>query len=257
MEQYTYLPAMYDRWTEDIDYPAWCDYLFTLMSQVGGDESCGSIQNILELGCGSGNMTQQLLDRGYEVVGIDCSFEMLEMAREKMANYGERLILIEQDIREMDFAIYEIDCVLSANDTFNYILEEEELGEIFDFVWKHLKKGGYFVFDISSPYKLSKVLGDNTFGESFEDSCYLWENYYDEEERLLTMDINIFVKEKERLYQRMIETHYQRAHDPMGLYHLLLKAGFSRVGLFADYERQECSEKNLNGKERIFFVCLK
>lgn len=257
MEQYTYLPELYDRLTENIDYEAWCDYLMNRMVQTGGQESKDDIRNILELGCGSGNMTKQLLERGYEVVGIDRSAEMLQIAREKLSLYEDRLILIEQDIRESDFEIYEIDCILSANDTLNYILEEEELREIFEFAAKHLKKRGYLVFDISSPYKLAKVLGDNTFGESFEDSCYLWENYYDEEERLLTMDINLLVERSDGLYERMTETHYQRAHEPVHLRKMLLEAGFSRVELFADFEEKGCLEEELKEKERIFFVCIK
>ena len=154
------------------------------------------VSNILELGCGSGNITKHLLDRGYEVVGIDISEQMLELATQKLSTYGDKIILMEQDIRDLDFEIYEIDCILAVNDTFNYILEKEEVIEVFKFVYDHLKNNGCFIFDISSPHKLKTTLGNNTYGESMDDLVYLWENYFDEDNQELTMDVNFFIKEE-------------------------------------------------------------
>lgn len=254
MEQYTCLPLLYDRLMEDVDHSAWCAYLLALMSKEGEQRE---VKNILELGCGSGNITRELLAEGYEVVGIDSSFEMLEIARKKTEIYGEKIILLEQDIREMDFDIYEIDCVLAVNDTFNYILEEEELLSIFSFIFERLRDGGIFLFDVSSPFKLSQILGNNTFGESFEDSCYLWENFYEEEEALLTMELNLFLKTERGVYERREETHFQRAHPPEKLKEMLEEAGFSKMRIYSDFSEEEKDSGELGEAERIFFCCIK
>lgn len=262
MEQYTYLPMIYDQLMEDVDYDSWCDYIIRLMA--GGEKenpqsvwTTEMFHHILELGCGSGNMTCLLLERGYEVVGVDNSYEMLELARQKTIIYGNRVILMEQDIRQMDFEIYEIDCILAVNDTFNYILKEEELEEIFSFVFLRLRKEGLFIFDISSPYKLAHVLGSNTFGESLEDYCYLWENFYEEGDNLLTMDINIFTKQDNGSYQRSTETHFQKAHSPEQIRGILQKVGFTFVKMFADFSPEERTLEECHKVERIFFRCEK
>lgn len=254
VEAYTALPKLYDMLMEEVDYRAWCSYLMKLIAKNGSKEE---IHHVLELGCGSGNLTIELLKAGYEVVGIDNSSAMLELAAQKTKDYGRQVILLEQDIRAMDFDIYEIDCVLAANDTFNYILEEEELKSVFAFIWERLKADGSFVFDMSSPHKLSDILGNNTFGESLEESCYLWENYYDKEEKLLTMDINIFTLLPVGTYERSVETQFQRAYEPDRIQMLLLEAGFDVVKMFSDFSEEESSEVQRKEAERIFFVCRK
>ena len=144
--------------------------------------------------------------------GIDISEEMLEIAEKKTEEYGDKIILIEQDITALDFDIYEIDTVIAANDTFNYILEKEKIRQLLAYLYPRLKNGGQLVFDISSKYKLRHTLGGNTFGESFENMAYLWENYYDEALEQVFMEINIFEKQGE-LYERLTESHVQKAYE--------------------------------------------
>ena len=180
MKAYTYLPMIYDDMMQEIDYDMWLEYLVNLIKKQGSD-----VKNILELGCGTGNITLKLLENGYEIVGIDYSDEMLEIAREKTLEYDSKVFFLSQDITELDLDIYEIDCVIAVNDTFNYILENNELKDIFKYIYDRLKKGGAFVFDISSFYKLSVILGNNTFGETQEDKAYIWENFYDELKRYM------------------------------------------------------------------------
>lgn len=244
---YEFLSRIYDDLMEQVDHAHWTDFVMTLIRSKGDEP-----KNILELGCGTGNITRELLDRGYEVVGIDISEEMLELAEEKTLEFGDKVILITQDITALDFEVYEIDTVIACNDTFNYILEERQLQSLFDYLYPRIKRGGQFVFDISSEYKLRNILGNHTYGESFEDMAFLWENFYDEQSGLIQMEINIFTRDGNG-YVRDIETHYQRSYSIEKITEMLQKSGFREIEAFADFERKEPNEAS----ERIFFSCVK
>ena len=245
-KQYEFLHRIYDNLMQNVDYENWADFLIMLIKNAGENPT-----NILELGCGSGNVTLKLLEKGYEVVGIDISEEMLEIAREKTIDFGNKIILIQQDLNEIDFEVYEIDTVIATNDTFNYITDKDSLKNLFEYLYKRIKNNGQFVFDISSAYKLKNILGNNVFGESFEDMVYLWENFYDEEEKTVTMDINIFEKSGEK-YIRSVETHFQRAYEKEEIISMLDEAGFRNIKCYADFEM-----KYSDDSERLFFVAVK
>lgn len=250
MQAYTYLPIIYDRLMQDVDYEKWSDFIIDLLNSGSKNNKA---KNILELGCGSGKITEKLLEKGFEVVGIDSSFEMLEAAREKTSGYGDKVILLEQDISDMDFDVYEIEAVVAANDVFNYITDKEDIRKIFEFVHGHLAEGAGFVFDISSSYKISTVLGDNVFSETMDDLVYIWENYYDDKTKMLEMDINFFVKDSEETYKRYEEQHIQRAYEEEELKELLDECGFKNIRTFYDF-KWNGSESD---PERIFFSCIK
>ncbi len=137
---------------------------------------------ILELACGTGNLTIPLTKKGYDIAGIDISAEMLEVAMEKAEEEGVQLVLLQQDIAELDFDVPNLDCILCACDGFNYLTYDDDLEYVFSKAHELLKEDGIFIFDISSYYKLSKVLGNNTFAEKREDVVYMWQNYFDPEE---------------------------------------------------------------------------
>lgn len=245
---YEYLALVYDRLMEDVDYKQWTDFLVELLARSGKLPT-----HILELGCGTGNITRELLARGYEVVGIDRSAEMLEYAREKTASYGDRIILIEQDITELDFEVYEIDTVIAVNDTFNYISDIGALERLLRYLHPRLKQGGQLVFDISSEYKLAHVLGEQTYGESFDEMAYLWENHYDPAQRQVYMNINIFAAEGAH-YVRYQEEHVQRAYSADEIIALLARIGYRNIEVYADFSLVQPVAADA---ERLFFSCVK
>jgi len=246
--QYSVLSQIYDQLMVNVDYDMWASYIEYLILEQGKKPL-----NILELGCGSGNVTAELLEKGYEVVGIDYSEEMLEIAEEKTEKFGNNIIYIQQDLREIDFEVYEIDAVISANDTFNYITDISEVEHILSYLYPRLKKGGQLVFDISSQYKLENVLGNNTYGESFDDMVYLWENFYDKDQKLINMEINFFEKSG-KTYKRFSETHIQKAYTAQEIKELLQKIGYENIKIYADFEKKEGYNDN---SQRIFFSCRK
>lgn len=245
--QYSVLPQIYDELMVNVDYPAWAKYLQQLLLEQGTNPT-----HILELGCGSGNVTLELLKLGYEVVGLDYSEEMLEIAEEKTEEFGNKIIYTQQDLREIDFEVYEIDAVVSANDTFNYLVEIKDVKHVLEYLYPRLKKGGQLIFDISSPYKLENTLGNNTYGESFENMVYLWENFYDKKERILNMDINFFEKEN-GAYKRYKESHIQRAHSIEEITNILEEIGYENIKVYGDFTKDSPKDK----AERIFFSCKK
>lgn len=246
--QYSVLSQIYDQLMVNVDYEMWASYIESLILEQGPKP-----QNILELGCGSGNVTEKLLEKGYEVVGIDYSEEMLEIAEEKTEEFGNNIIYIQQDLREIDFEVYEIDTVISANDTFNYMTDIKDIEHVLTYLYPRIKKGGQLVFDISSQYKLENVLGNNTYGESFDDMVYLWENFYDKEQKLINMEINFFEKNA-NTYKRFSETHVQKAYAAEEIKELLQKIGYENIKIYADFEKEEGYK---NDSQRIFFSCRK
>lgn len=244
---YEAVSRVYDALMEEVDYRHWCDFMEELFSSKTQE-----VRHILELGCGSGIMTEQLLERGYEVVGADVSEEMLELAWERVHPYGNKVILMQQDIRNLDFEIYEIDCILSSNDTFNYLTRTTQLEELFSYLYTRLKVGGSLVFDLSSEYKLSTVLGNRVYGQSFEDMAYLWENEYDEQSRELTIRINVFEQEGE-VYRRYEEVQVQKGYFKEEIVELLEKTGYKDVEVYGDFSREEAGDTC----ERWFFCAIK
>lgn len=278
MNQYGNFAYVYDQLMDDVDYDAWVGHIEDLI-----DKSGASVKNILELACGTGNITIPLAQRGYDIAGVDISEDMLGVALEKSESIGLPLVLLEQDMVDLDFDLYDLDCVLCACDGFNYVTSLDDLAKVFAKVYELLKPGGVFVFDISSHYKLSQVLGNNFMGESREDISYMWTNYYDEGNQLLEMNLDFFLKiddqdyerdeyeeadqgsnelledgsqlgcEDDNLYERYREVHLQRAHKEDEIVDTLKNVGFEKIDSYGDFGMDRPGDK----AERIFFTAVK
>ncbi|TQQ85516.1 class I SAM-dependent methyltransferase [Peptacetobacter hominis] len=248
MEQYRDFAFIYDELMNDVDYDKWVDYVEEIIKKEGAQ-----VQNILELACGTGNMTIPLTKKGYDIAGIDISREMLEVALEKAEKEGVELVLLQQDIAELDFDVENLDCVLCACDGFNYITYDDDLENVFTKVHELLKPGGIFIFDISSYYKLSEILGNNIYGENREDVAYMWRNCFDPEENLVEMELAFFVKDEDGKFDRFEEIHQQRAYTEEEIIDILSDSGFEDIKVYSDFEFESPKEDS----ERLFFVCRK
>ena len=211
------------------------------------------MKNILELACGTGNLTIPLTKKNYDIAGIDISDEMLSVAREKAEKEGIKLVLLQQDIAELDFDVPNLDCILCACDGFNYLTYDDELESVFEKAHELLKDDGIFIFDISSYYKLSTILGNNMYGENREEVAYMWQNYFDEEENIVEMELAFFIKEEDGRFKRFEEVHQQRAYTEKEVLKMLKKSGFTTVKTYGDFTFEDPKENS----ERIFFVCKK
>ena len=246
MGSYESFARVYDLFMDNIPYREWCRYLTGLLRENGVKEGL-----VLELGCGTGNMTRLLSQAGYDMIGVDNSMDMLEIAMEKQEGREDILYLL-QDMRE--FELYgTVAAVVSVCDSMNYITEEEDLLEVFRLVNNYLDPGGLFIFDLNTEYKYKEILGESTITENREDASFIWDNYYDEEEKINQYDLALFIPEDrdgEILYQKYEETHFQRAYSLQEIKELLEEAGMEFVTAYKAFTREAVGEDN----QRIYIL---
>ncbi|MEG0331974.1 MAG: class I SAM-dependent methyltransferase [Clostridium sp.] len=244
-EQYTYISQVYDKMIE-MDYSKWSDFLRDYFNNRGINTR-GT--KALELGCGTGNMTLKLKELGFDVTGIDISYDMLQVAEEKLRLKNYSVKFVNMDMTDIDLS-KKFDFIFSFCDGYNYILEEEDMLRGFEGVFNSLEEDGYFVFDVSTQYKLLEHIGNKSFTLNEDDLCYIWDNYIEDE--FIEMYITFFVKEG-GLYRRFDEVHYQRAYSIDYIVDLLKNVGFNNIEIYNDYENIPYENKSL----RATFICRK
>ena len=228
VNSYTNFASLYDRLMhKDFEYEQWADYLENLFSHYGKNP-----QLVADLACGTGNMTIPLSRRGYEMIGLDASEDMLNIAREKAQAEGLDILFLRQNMTRMD--LYgTVDAFLCMIDGMNYVLNPESLQRMFRLMKTcFLDPDGIFIFDISTEHKLAETIGNQTFNYSDETLFYSWENRYLTKKRISDMYLTFFVKQKKGGYRRFSERHLQRAYRPEELVTMLKKAGFSEVDCY-------------------------
>ena len=224
MAEYGRFAEVYDLFMEDIPYDRWCDFLTGLLREQGVKDGL-----VLELGCGTGTMTELLARKGYDMTGLDSSPEMLQKALEKRDLSGLPILYLCQDMR--DFELYgTMAAVVSVCDTMNYLTEKEDFLDTLKLVNNYLDPGGVFVFDLKTPHFFRDVLGDETMAESAETAAYIWENSYSEEDGLNECALTFFMARDDGLYEKAEEIHLQRAYEIEEIRELAEAAGMEFVG---------------------------
>lgn len=243
MKAYTGLASIYDDLMhEDIDYEQWVDFI---EQRLPNRKS-----KVLELACGTGNITIEMAKRGHQMTGVDISEEMLSIASEKESKY--KIKWINQDMKLLQLKD-KYDCILCPCDGFNYILDIEELKSIIENIHSYLNDGGLFIFDLSTKHKLENILGNNTFAESHEDMAYIWENFYDELNDICEFEVTTFEKVGEN-FNRCIEYHRQKAYDKHDIISLLRRIGYNDVNVYEDYDDSKEPSKD---SQRLIYTCFK
>lgn len=294
MDAYTDFAQVYDELMDDTPYGEWCDFLTELLQKYGPDAALGQTDmteaasgqeaenlrqernSILDLGCGTGTLTELLARKGYDMIGVDNAREMLQIAVEKRERSGLDILYLLQDMRE--FELYgTVGAVISVCDSLNYLLEEEDLVRTFRLVNNYLYPQGLFIFDFNTVYKYAEVIGDATIAENREDCSFIWENYYHEAEEINEYDLTIFVSEKRRgtdgegaadaesagakdaeqgeslWFRRFQEVHYQRGYRLEQMQQLLARAGLTFVEAIDADTHGEVTARS----ERIYVVARK
>lgn len=229
---------VYDEFMDETPYEAWCDRIDKLIEKYGVSKKNRAAEDVLEsesnlvvdLGCGTGTLTELLYNRGYDMIGVDYSEAMLGIAMRKKLQTGSEILYLNQDMRELE--LYStIGTVVSVCDSLNYILEEEELETVFGLVNNYLFPGGIFIFDFNTDYKYREVIGDTTIAENREDCSFIWDNFYDPEEQINEYDLTVFVREEGNLFRQFTETHFQRGYTVEQITGLLEKAGMEVLSI--------------------------
>lgn len=276
MKEYTGFAEVYDMFMDNVPYDKWAKYLQKLLKENGAKEGI-----VCELGCGTGKMTRRLRDMGYDMIGIDISQDMLQIAMEqetalkktgtqnadinkveskhtksdKKKNY--EILYLNQDMRE--FELYgTVAAVVSVCDSMNYITEKEDLLQTFKLVRNYLDPGGVFIFDMNTPYYYKKKLGEQTICENRDEGSFIWENYYDSDTKINEFDMTIYIRRNaddagHELYERFEETHFQRAYSIAEVKALLKRAGLKDIKVYKAFTKDTPDTVT----ERVYFLAKK
>ena len=247
MESYEFLAGCYDELTTDVRYSRWADYIEKHFAR-----SALPIHTVLDLACGTGRLTAELMGRGYEMVCADRSAEMLSVAAEKCRDLaGEPPVFLCQSMEKLD--LYgTVDACVCCLDSVNYVTSPRKLKKAFQRVHLFLMPGGLFLFDINTPDKL-RGLDGGMFIDETDDAYCVWRAEYAPRRRICTYGMDIFRLEPDGRWSRGEEVHEEYAYEPDELEEYLREAGFTRI------RRHGCLKMRapVPGEERIFFTAVK
>jgi 2-polyprenyl-3-methyl-5-hydroxy-6-metoxy-1,4-benzoquinol methylase len=237
---------IYDTLMKNVDYEKWTDQIEAIFKKYGK-----APKTVADLACGTGGITNTLAARGYRATGIDLSEDMLYVAREKARKSGLRIPYICQNIVQLELH-KPVDAIVCMCDGLNYILDKADLKKALERIYHFLNPGGILVFDISSHYKLSSVLGNHTMADTGEDISLIWLNQFNKETQILEMNLTFFTKDGSR-YKRTDETHLQRAYQEDEILALLTECNFTDTESFSP-DRLTSPKKR---SQRIFFAAIR
>lgn len=233
MKPYEALAAVYDRLNGDVDYEALADFAAATFARYGV-----SPELVLDLGCGTGGLTFPLARRGYDMIGVDGSADMLSKAYERrVAENAPGVLFLCQDMRA--FELYgTVGAVVSSLDCMNYLTGKGDLEKCFSLVHNYLDPGGVFLFDVNTPYKFRHIYGNEAYVLESEEggrSAYCgWQNEYEEESRLCRFYLSVFTEEEDGRYSRTDEEQQERCYTKEELTAALTRAGFEEISFFGD-----------------------
>lgn len=220
MESYSGFADVYDLFMDETPYEDWGAFIVKCLQERGVESGI-----VLDLGCGTGVLTEYLAGKGYDMIGVDNSYDMLDKAMQKRERSGLDILYLCQDMRE--FELYgTVAAVISICDSVNYITDLEELINVFSLVNNYLDPGGVFLFDFNTDYKYREIIGECVIAENREEGSFIWENSYDEESRMNEYDLTIFKKVEENgLFEKTEEVHFQRGYTFSEMKDAVEKAG--------------------------------
>ncbi|HEX3015544.1 MAG TPA: class I SAM-dependent methyltransferase [Desulfobacteria bacterium] len=238
---YRELAPVYDR-LSSIDYKAWTDTLVQVFDRAGLEKGC----RILDLACGTGNISLELAKRGYQVVGIDYSAEMLAVAEEKLRRY--RVPLYQADMRKLPPLSGKFSAVVCLTDSLNYLSNIDEVHCVLHKLYKLTP--GLLVFDINTPHYLENVLGNNQFDHVDDDLAFIWHNHFDALTNKCEMQITFFNQTSTNLYTRFDEVHVETAFGRAEIEQALAQTGWHLTAAYDGYSDRPAGEDS----ERWLFV---
>ncbi len=249
---YRQLAKLYDFLMEDAPYDQWVDFT----EQFVNKKLAKNQTKILDLGCGTGQVTWRLAEKGYQLTGVDLSADMLTEASSLALEKNLNIQWLQQDITELA-GLVGYDIVTSYCDVINYITDQEKLASALQRIYHSLNEDGVFLFDVHSMNHVKNEMVDQLFSEVYDDLAYIWFCYPGDHEGEMTHELTFFLKEAGH-YQRFEEFHHQRTHPIATYLKMLNDAGFKDIQLFADFQTEPITDYNTEEPgDRIFFACKK
>lgn len=244
-ERFAYI---YDYLMQDVPYDKWVSYVHHQIEKHGQSGS-----ELLDIGCGTGELTIRLAKEGFHVTGVDLSEDMLFIAKQKAENEGQSISLFQQDMSELS-GLGTFDLITIFCDSLNYVTSESSIQSTFRNVYEHLKDNGLFMFDVHSIFKVSQIFMNNTFTYNDEKVSYIWDSFPGEYSNSVEHELTFFLKdETTQLYERFDELHIQRTYPILQLEQWLTQVGFNVVDISADFTLSGPDDQS----ERIFLTCKK
>lgn len=240
----------YDLLTENVDYESRCDYISALLAENGIGKGI-----LLDLACGTGTLSMLLSEKGYDVIGVDASEEMLSQAQEKKMEAEADIIFLCQKMEELDL-FGTINAAVCTLDSINHVTDENTVKEIFRRVSLFMEDKGIFLFDVNTPYKHKEVLGDNTFIYDMDEVYCVWQNSTDK--NLLTkVSLDIFEKDEEaeddEVYYRYNEEFYEKGYDLERIKELLTENKFEVLAVYEEMSKESIKDDT----QRAVFIARK
>lgn len=246
MTSYGIFAKYYDALMRDVDYAARTDYICKIFRKYG---LCGN--TVLDLACGTGAITYELVKRGFDVIGVDKSEQMLAEAVGKNGGMVQNPMFICQDMKNLD--LYgTVSAAVSVLDGINHLDNCQSVKTAFSRVSLFLDKGGLFVFDLNSPYKIENTLGNNTFVYDLDEVYCVWQNSYDSKKRRCNFELTFFEFDGEH-YTRSDESFSETVYSTDEIEKILVDSGFFLEAVYDDMCFQSPKEKS----ERLIYVARK
>ena len=244
-ESYGRFAELYDKLTFDVPYNEYADVIEILIKKHGVNPEL-----IFDLACGTGSLAGELSARGYDMIAADGSEEMLGCAIEK---YGqEKILFLNQPMQEFEL-FGTVDVIICMLDSINYLTEKEDLYKTLALCHNYLNDGGVLLFDVNSEYKFKNILADNIYTYETEDIFYVWENNYDDEEKLCDFFLTFFKENESGLYERIDEHHMERCYSDEEITDALKKSGFEITGRYDGYSQNPVKSDS----ERVLYSAVK
>lgn len=248
MMSYGRFAQVYDQLMSDVPYDEWVSFTKNRLH-----ESSIVVENVADLGAGTGEITLRLDKEGYKMTGVDVSEEMLSIAHQKSIQHQSSIRWLQMDITNMNTSST-FDAVVCYCDVVNYITEIHQVQAFFHNAYQLLTPGGTFIFDVHSTGYVQDFLANQTFGTVTDDISYIW--FCEEGDRPYSVshDLTFFVREGNQ-YERFDELHYQRTFSVETYIGYLQETGLKVRSIHGDFSDE--NGYNEGSQDRIFFVCEK
>lgn len=245
---YQQMAYVYDQFMDDAPYDQWVSFVEEMIQQANLHA-----KHVVDLGCGTGEITIKLAEAGYHMTGVDFSSEMLAAAEQKAHDKQQKINWLKQDLRSLE-GLHHYDVAVSLCDVINYITTPGEVERVFRHVSDLLRDGGLFIFDVHSLYHVENQMIHHTFADVTDTSSYIWFCDEGEEPGEMHHDLTFFLKNGST-YEKFEETHFQKTLPVDEYQNLLKKAGFRIKGIYSDFSIER--NQNSQAAERIFFCVEK
>lgn len=242
---YSEFAYSYDALMQDVDYQKRTDYIYSLFEKFDRAPNL-----MLDLACGTGEFSNCFADKGISVIGVDISYDMLSVAREKTEERQNDILYLCQDAAELD--LYgTVDGAICCLDSLNHITDYEDFCKAIARVALFLEKERLFIFDLNTEYKHSRILGNNTFVIDTNDVYCVWQNEYQGNN---TVEINLdFFTREDDVYIRTNESFCERAYTPAEIENALNKVGLKTEAIYEEMSQNEPCDTT----QRVVYVTRK